>query len=480
MQNIILQVGVTILLNSPTSFWPSLSGDGEGEGVEPYRLILLGDSCSGVPHHLHEQNFRALREALLRRRPHSRTLCYLGDHVSGYVADERELRLQWRHFIDREFSDFVSAFNRIFHIPGNHDVYSAASLSLYDQVLPQRHANVVARKGLNYAVRDGSALLVFLNTANPANHGHAMLDVAWLEQALAKGRDATIKLVFGHHPILPVNGYDLHPDWRIAPEDGDRAWAMMRVAGVKAYICSHIIAFDFRVRDGLAQLCTGGAGTEYGPGGAMPGDVEYRHFVEFDASATHIGYRVIDELGRCRERCTWPPSLLQPVEADVPLVPGSPISVRALSVAAPDAAFRLAWSFRFARPLESPSALIVGRSHEGATPSFLIDFRADGEPLAVHVTPHPNRKEHSWVVPHTPYRQPLVVEVAALSGAGPGGIMARLEGGDWTSMTSASACGIEGIEWPAHWEVPLSSNRMPPSSYSIEMSVRPLGRLERW
>ncbi|WP_291689579.1 metallophosphoesterase, partial [Bradyrhizobium sp.] len=172
---------------------------------------------------MHEQNFRAVREALLRRQPHSRTLCYLGDHVSGYVPDERELRLQWRHFMDREFCEFTGAFDRIFHIPGNHDVYSAASHGLYEQVLPQRHANVVARKELNYAVRDGDALLVFLNTANPRNHGHAILDIAWLEEALAKGRDATIKLVFGHHPILPVNGYDLHPDWRVSPEDGEIA-----------------------------------------------------------------------------------------------------------------------------------------------------------------------------------------------------------------------------------------------------------------
>ena len=37
--------------------------------MEPYRLILLGDSCSGVPHHVHEQNFRALRQALLKRAP---------------------------------------------------------------------------------------------------------------------------------------------------------------------------------------------------------------------------------------------------------------------------------------------------------------------------------------------------------------------------------------------------------------------------
>src|SRR5215475_6000394 len=80
----------------------------------------------------------------------------------------------------------------------------------------------------------------------------------------------------------------------------------MRRFGVQAYLCSHIIAFDFQIRDGIVQLCTGGAGTAYGPGGAMPGETEYLHFVECAASPKTFGYRVFDESGACRERLAWP------------------------------------------------------------------------------------------------------------------------------------------------------------------------------
>src|SRR5690606_3324303 len=83
----------------------------------------------------------------------------------------------------------------------------------------------------------------------------------------------------GHHPIWPVNGYTTPQQWVVPPSQGGEAWDIMREHRVRLYACSHIIAFDVQLHDGVAQMCSGGAGTEYGPNAAMPGQAEDPHFV---------------------------------------------------------------------------------------------------------------------------------------------------------------------------------------------------------
>src|SRR5262249_16309966 len=153
-----------------------------------------------VSGHEHEANFRAVREALLARERPPRALCYLGDHVSGYLESERELRLQWAHFLGREFQPIAARFDPVFHIAGNHDSYYSMSHQICAELLPALAlGGVIGRKGLNRAVRYEDSLLVLLNTADPSNNGHATLDLSWLEQALTAGADAPVKLVLGHH-----------------------------------------------------------------------------------------------------------------------------------------------------------------------------------------------------------------------------------------------------------------------------------------
>lgn len=448
--------------------------------AQRYGLVLLGDSCSGVPGHIHEANFQAIREALSACALTDRTLCYLGDHVSGYVDTKRELRLQWRYFLQREFAALADAFDHIYHIPGNHDVYDRKSLEVYDQILPvDAIANLAARKQLNYAVCDGEALLVFLNTADPANHGHAIIDVSWLEEALTAGDDASVKLVFGHHPILPVNGYADYPNWRVSPELGDRAWSLMLAHGVRAYICSHIIAFDFRARGGLVQLCTGGAGTEYGPGGAMPGETEYRHFVACDVSEAEISYRVFDETGQCREQLTWPPSLKPPLET-LMLLPGRPAICRALpqhSTARPsDGAFFVNWTLRGdLSGNSSGGTLLAGRKDAHSAPMFSIDTGGTSGRLTVRLESPSGKKPHLWTGPELKPNAAISYDVAAHGGAGPGGVLLRVPGGQWSSLESSSACGIAEVGWPLLWEALAgTSNHAPSTSFHVHMSVHNL------
>jgi len=414
-------------------------------------LVLLGDSCSGIAGHEHEANFRTVRQALLARTQAPRMLCYLGDHVSGYVESEDELRLQWRHFLEREFRPIGARFDPVFHIAGNHDAYDRMSHDVCAELLPiPGLKGVIGRKGLNYAVRHEDSLVVLLNTADPSNYGRATLDLAWLEQALVAGKDAPVKLVLGHHPIHAVNGYDEHPNWRIPPEAGSEAWSLMRRFGVQAYLCSHIIAFDFQIRDGIVQLCTGGAGTAYGPGGTMPGETEYLHFVECAVSPKTFGYRVFDKSGACRERLAWPADDGDAGEA-VTLLPGKR---RASALPSGDegrSGFFARWRIRGPMPAGDASiALVTGWKAEGARPALGISW--DRGRVALRTAPGERRPEGLWIGPALAPGRQTELEVAVHSGGGPGGVMARIGVGEWSSLDTASPHGLEGMSWPTLWE----------------------------
>ena len=73
-------------------------------------------------------------------------------------------------------------------------------------------------------------------------------------------------------------------------------------AGVLAYICGHILAFDVQVHRGVLQICTAGAGTAH----RMPDDIEYLHCVQAVLDSDGLRYQVLDTTGLVRERLEWP------------------------------------------------------------------------------------------------------------------------------------------------------------------------------
>jgi hypothetical protein len=420
-------------------------------------LLLLGDSCSGVPGARPAANFRALVEAILMHAGPADALCYLGDHVAGYVASDVELRAQWRHFLDAEFRPLAKRYKRIHHLPSNHTAYDAISSAIYDEMLSDAERNgAVARKGLNYAVRDERALLVFLNTADLANRGDATIDVEWLHETLDIHSSAPLKLVFGHHPIHPVNGYGAHPLWRVSPELGRRAWSLLREAGVSAYICSHILAFDFQVRDGVIQLCSGGGGTEYGPGGLMPAASEYHHFVECVFRPGALRCRVYDVNGRLREAAVWPIALEDGADA-VPLTDsGQPFALPAppLWRDRPADGGCLILSFSGVTPdVGPPATILCGWRQQEGPPVLWIGFEGATLSLVVKAVPAPGRGQQVWVGPSFILGQDFEIELALLPAAGPGGVLARVRAAAWSSLASNGAEGLSRMAWPELWAV---------------------------
>jgi hypothetical protein len=421
------------------------------------RLLIFGDSCSGVPDHPHERTLATLVGAILARPRDVDVLCYLGDHVAGYTASDAELAAQWSYFLEHEFEALSETFATIHHIPSNHTAYDRMSSSVYARVLPvHNERGLVACRGLNYAVRDRQAVLVFLNTADPDNNGQATIDLAWLREVLAQQASAPLKLIFGHHPIHPVNGYTRHPMWCLPPTARAEAWALFREYRVRAYICSHILAFDFQVHDDIIKLCSGGGGTSYGPGGLMPGTTEYHHFIECAISNDTFSCSVFDVDNQLRERVTWPlcfgPATewraLGPTEIPIDLPP--PTGWRDPAAARAGFAFLIAAT----TPRRGRSTPIVsGWNEEEGPPILSIGFEGEPQRIIVKAVSFPGEGPQVWTGPQFEPGAAFSTMLAFDPCAGPGGVLIRSDHGTWSSLSSASARGLSRMAWPQHWLV---------------------------
>jgi hypothetical protein len=400
-------------------------------------------------------HLRALVHAILARPGPVDALCYLGDHIAGYQTSEIELRRQWSHFLGSEFLPLMGRFARIYHLPSNHTAYDVASSTIFGETLPPGRA-VVSRKGLDHAVRDERALLIFLNTANPRDNGSATLDLDWLRQTLEAHACAPLKLVFGHHPIHPVNGYRRHPLWRLEPDLGREAWSVLREKGVSAYICSHILAFDFQVHEGVAQLCSGGGGTVYGPGGLMPASAEYRHFVECSIDPRAIRCAAYDENGNLRERVDWPPD-----PAREPGIVVSDLTEAASPLPSPpgwldpnEARWGFILSLAGVTPLNGSSAtLLCGWTAAEGPPILWIGFEGWPPRLVVKAVPVAGDGARIWSAWSLPPGRNFAIEIMIHPGAGPGGVLARRAGDAWSSLASDCARGLGHMVWPECWSV---------------------------
>ncbi len=67
--------------------------------------------------------------------------------------------------------------------------------------------------------------------------------------------------------------------------------------------------------------------------------------------------------------------------------------------------------------------------------------------LAVILQPTPGRSPHTWLGPMLPAGAAFDVELMLHPDMGPGGMLWR-ENGRWSSFESASAWGLERLDWP--------------------------------
>jgi hypothetical protein len=421
---------------------PALLPRGDG-----HQFLVYGDSCSGVPGGRHEATFAAVNAVARRLDPAPEFIAFLGDEIIGLTADEAALRAQWRHWLDVETAWIDREAIPVFHTTSNHATYDVMSERVFAEMLPDLPRNgPPGQAGLAYFVRRGDLLLVMIHTSAMALGGEGHIETEWLARVLADNDDARHKLVLGHHPVFPVNGFSGAYQREIGHEYAPPLWDLLVAHGVTAYLCSHILAFDVQVHRGVLQITTAGAGTAH----RMPEGVEYLHLVQMVLDAAGLRYQVIDTESVVREALDWPGGLVEaPDWRPLPLGEGAtPVpSTR-------DPIIRR-WRFRGqAGPRTSGAAetlLEAWSPGQGLAPLW-IGFTGPARKLTISLAPETGRSPHVWFGPELSPDAPFDLDLALHPGMGPGGVLWRRAGeAAWSSLDGASPWGAERLPGMSLW-----------------------------
>lgn len=406
------------------------------------KFIVYGDACSGVAGAPHQATFAGINRVASRIRPPPDFVIFPGDEIIGLTEAPDVLRAQWRYWLDVEMKWFDRRAIPLYHTTSNHTTYDEMSEAVFREMLPHLPRNGPPDQlGLSYFVRDGDLLMIFVNTSWSGLGGEGHVETQWLAATLGWHADARHKLVVGHHPVHPVNGYSAACQHVISPDHADAFWRVLVDNGVLAYICSHILAFDVQVHGGVLQITTAGAGTRY----RMPEGIEYLHCLQAALDAQGLRYQVLDASGCVRERLSWPVALpavdqWSPIEKDGRIAAGGRVLV--LHCRGRAAGGPTGWQ-----------TLLAAAADSGLS-SIWLGLRGPSQRLSVIVGPERGRSPHYWEGPVLPANEPFDFQVMLHADMGPGGVLYReAAGAPWTSFRSSSAWGLERLVWPSAWHL---------------------------
>ena len=422
---------------------PALMPRGAG-----HQFVLYGDACSGVSGGLHERTFAAVNAVVRRLVPSPDFIVFTGDEIVGLTADSEQLRAQWQHWLAHEMGWLDRQTIPLWHATSNHTTYNEMSEAVFRDVLNMPRNGPHGQEGLSYWVRRGDLIVIFVHTGWSGLGGEGHVETEWLQGVLTQHSDARHKLVVGHHPVYPINGFSGSYQREIGPEHAAAFWAILVEAGVLAYICGHILAFDVQVHRGVLQICTAGAGTAH----RMPDGAEYLHCVQAVLDGEGLRYQVLDETGLVRERLEWPIRRL-PAERWRTLPAGESRALLTGQLGAGRfAAFRFTGQ---AAPEGSNLAqTLLSAFSPGALAPLWIGVRGPKQRLTAIIGGQPGRSPHYW---HGPELEPgarFDLYLLAHADMGAGGMLYRLGDRDpWSSLVAASATGPEQLDWPDRWSV---------------------------
>ena len=402
---------------------PALTPRGPGA-----QFVLYADACSGVPGALHERTHAAVNAVVARLDPQPEFVVFPGDEVIGLVSDAAALRAQWRHWFDTEMAWLDRTTIPLFNATGNHTTYDPASAAVFRDVM--EHLPLTPHR-LDYAVRYGELRLIVVDTMCPALGGEGHVDLDWLAATLAEG-GARWTFVAGHHPAHAVNGFEGAGQRTL--HEAAAFWRLLAAHGVKAYLCSHILAFDVQVHEGVLQITAGGAGTAH----RMPEGVEYLHCVQMAVDAGGVRLQVLDDTAMRREALDWPP----PEPAALGAVDAAPASL--------DGPVLLRLAGRTAVSA-GPRQTLVCATAGGAMPIW-IGLAGRSQQVSVMLASEAGRSPHYWTGPAMALDEAFSVDLLLHPGMGPGGILWRAgPGAPWSSLRGHSATGPERITGPLRW-----------------------------
>jgi hypothetical protein len=175
-----------------------------------------------VPGAAHEKTFASVNAVVRRLHPQPQFIVFLGDEIVGLTADANALRMQWHHWLDSEMGWLDRRVVPLWHTTSNHTTYDEMSENMFREVLKLPRNGPPGQEGLSYWVRRGDLLLIFVHTLWTGLGGEGHVETDWLEATLREHRDARHKLVLGHHPVFPVNGFSGSYQREIGHEYRDR------------------------------------------------------------------------------------------------------------------------------------------------------------------------------------------------------------------------------------------------------------------
>lgn len=422
---------------------PALLSRGEG-----HQFLLYGDSCSGVPGALHEKTFASVNAVVQRLRPQPEFILFPGDEIIGLTPDADALRAQWRYWLETEMAWLDRAAIPMWHTTGNHTTYDLMSEMVFRAVLDLPDNGPSGQTGLSYFVRRGDLLMVFVNTLWSGLGGEGHVEIEWLEATLKGHGDARHKLVIGHHPVFPVNGFSGAYQREIGHEYARPFWNILVNENVLAYVCSHILAFDVQAHRGVLQICTAGAGTAH----RMPEGVEYLHCVQAALDARGLRYQVLDPDGVVRERLEWP--MPDPVSGQWAQLPLGEAKALFSGPMRSGRSIELRLTGQGATIDAAPAQTLFTAFGPGSIAPFWLGLRGPAQTLTMIVGRDPGRSPAYWRGPDLAAGVPFDIHVRIYPDMGPGGLLYRHhDDSRWSSLSSATARGVEELSWPRHWAI---------------------------
>ena len=331
------------------------------------------------------------------------------------------------------------------------------SEAVYREVMAHLPMNgPTGQQPLTYFVRDNDLLLVFVNTLWSGLGGEGTVETQWLEATLAAHADARYKFVFGHQPVFPVNGFSGSYQREIEHSNGQGFWNVLVQHQVMAYFCSHILAFDVQVHQGVLQVLTAGAGTAH----RMPEEAEYLHLVQAAVDGEGLRYQVLDTNGQMREWLSWPLHLPSPDKWSVlrqgvhpnPLAVTEHADTRLV-------VFEFAGTHVHHQQAAMMQTLLSVWDNLTEPGTMWVGVIGIEHRVMVKISPQAGRSPHTWIGPSLTLDQSFTFQIAFHGGMGAGGILWRINEDDpWTSFQGASYWGAERIQWGQYWSIGHGQN----------------------
>jgi 3',5'-cyclic AMP phosphodiesterase CpdA len=220
-------------------------------------FAIIGDTKIGTTESVYKQFLDIINKKGIK------TIFLVGD-----VIDRPGNEKEWNRFLE------LTANNYDFYIaPGNHDINSARSLKVYNNLI---------RKPVYYSLSAEDTNFIVLSTETPGEISRiAGKQLEWLKEELAK--PSLYKIVFLHKPLFPTafgKGYCLD---RYAG-DRDALHDLFVKNGVNVVFSGHEHLYSRIEKNGIIYVTTGGGGSRL-----LTFDEEYGGFFHYIIAKSENG-----------------------------------------------------------------------------------------------------------------------------------------------------------------------------------------------